>query len=204
MMPESQAARFPNDGGFGNDCRMIHRLPWEPAPDGTANRAATGRTTVLVTDDCPEVRELFTCLLRKAGYRVLEASGAPEAQQLAGEEANIDMLVTDFRMPGMNGVELARWFHSRFPLSPVLLVSGSACELDAYREPPGWPPLLDKSEVFTRLVPMVGELLAERTSGSPGLGAAEIAQRAAAETLVLREILEKGGQSSTWFQVLHE
>jgi DNA-binding NtrC family response regulator len=176
----------------------------EPAKNGTSRPATAAQATVLLVDDSREVRELFACLLRRAGYRVLEARDAGQAQQLAGEQAKIDILVTDFRMPGMNGVELARWFHTRFPFSQVLLVSGSTCELDAYLEPPGWPAFLDKSAAFTRLVPMVAELLAQATTRSEEFGAAEIAQRASAETLVLRKILERADLSRSWVHVINE
>jgi DNA-binding NtrC family response regulator len=166
--------------------------------------ATSGQATVLLVDDFAGIRELFAELLREAGYRVLEASNAGLAQQLAGEEAKIDILITDFRMPGMNGVELARWFRSRFPLSQVLLVSGAGCELDAYLELPGWPAFLDKTEAVIKLVATVEKLLAQTATRSEGFGAAEIAQRASANTMVLREILERGNQSRAWIRVVHE
>ena len=146
--------------------------------------AASGQATVLMVDDCAEDRELFAHLLLAAGYRVLEANGAQQAQRLAGAEGKIDLLLTDFNMPGMNGVELARWFQSRFPLSKVLLVSDSAWKLEPSLETTGWPAFLDKTEAFARLAATVEKLLAEATTHLQGFGAAEIAKRPSAETMV--------------------
>ncbi len=93
------------------------------------------QATVLVVDDYAEYRELAAHLLRQAGYQVLEANCGQQAQRLAEEHGKIDLLATDLTMPGMNGVDLARWFHKRFPFSKVLLVSGSAWwEIEAYVE----------------------------------------------------------------------
>src|ERR1039458_10160904 len=154
----------------------------DPRKDRMTHPAASGQATVLMVDDCAEDRELFAHLLLAAGYRVLEANGAQQAQRLAGAEGKIDLLLTDFNMPGMNGVELARWFQSRFPLSKVLLVSDSAWKLEPSLETTGWPAFLDKTEAFARLAATVEKLLAEATTHLQGFGAAEIAKRPSAET----------------------
>jgi DNA-binding NtrC family response regulator len=148
-----------------------------------------------VVDDFAEVREMFAWLLRKAGCQVLMADSAKQAQHLIGDQGSIDLLVTDLNMPGMNGMELARWFRSRSPLSKMLLVSGSACEAEAYLETAPWLPFLDKADAFAQLVPMVEKLLAETTSRLEGFSRAEIGHRTSAETKVLREILERTNNS---------
>jgi CheY-like chemotaxis protein len=151
-----------------------------PAKDPIALPAAPGQPTVLVVDDSADERELHSYVLRTAGYRVLEPNGAEQAQRLAGEGGRIDVLVTDFNMPGLNGVELARWFRRWLPLSKVLLVSGAPWRLEAHLEATGWPPFLDKMKAFTRLAGSVAKLLAETTSLLPGFGTAELTQRASA------------------------
>jgi len=85
-------------------------------------------TTVLVVDDEPLMREFIAELLRDSGYQVLEASGAMEAQQLARNN-NIDLLLTDFSMPGTNGLELARWFQSKYPQMKILIATGALWDL---------------------------------------------------------------------------
>lgn len=71
------------------------------------------------------VRELASQLLRREGYTVLEAEGAAEALRLAGEAVAIDLLITDFMMPEVDGLELTRQFRAAHPKTPVLMVSGS-------------------------------------------------------------------------------
>jgi PAS domain S-box-containing protein len=96
----------------------------EVAVDG-----AGGSETILLVEDEPLVREITARALRKAGYRVLAASGSAEA--LAATDVNaerIDLLVSDVVMPGMNGPELAGRLVARHPTLNVLFVSGYAPE----------------------------------------------------------------------------
>jgi len=85
--------------------------------------------TVLVVDDEPLMREFMAEILRDTGYEVLEASGAMEAQQLIQANRNINLLLTDFSMPGTNGLELARWFQSKYPRIKVLITTGALWDL---------------------------------------------------------------------------
>jgi DNA-binding response OmpR family regulator len=79
----------------------------------------------MVVDDDLMVRALEVEVLRLEGYTVLAAEGAREALRLAGEIATIHLLVTDFSMPEVDGIELSRRFRTVHPQAPVLLVSGS-------------------------------------------------------------------------------
>lgn len=81
--------------------------------------------TLLVVDDDPMVRDLEAQVLRLQGYTVLEAQGAAEALQLARKAAAIHLLITDFSMPEVDGLELSRQFRLVHPKTPVLMVSGS-------------------------------------------------------------------------------
>lgn len=63
--------------------------------------------TILVVDDDDAFRELLVDILRPEGYRVLEAASAEEALELASRE-RADLVLTDQRMPGMDGIELVR------------------------------------------------------------------------------------------------
>jgi DNA-binding response OmpR family regulator len=81
--------------------------------------------TLLVVDDDPMLRDAETQILRLRGYAVLEARGAAEALRLAREAAAIHLLITDFSMPEVDGLELTRRFRAVHPKTPVLMVSGS-------------------------------------------------------------------------------
>ena len=81
--------------------------------------------TLLVVDDDPAVVDLETRILRLNGYLVLQAQSAAEALRLATETETIHLLITDFAMPEIDGLELSRRFRAVHPKTPVLMVSGS-------------------------------------------------------------------------------
>jgi DNA-binding response OmpR family regulator len=81
--------------------------------------------TLLVVDDDPIIRDVETQVLRLQGYTVLSAEGAAEALRLAREAAAIHLLITDFSMPEVDGLELTRRFRAVHPKTPVLMVSSS-------------------------------------------------------------------------------
>jgi CheY-like chemotaxis protein len=81
--------------------------------------------TLLVVDDDPMVRQVEVKFLSRLGYKVLQADGAAEALRLADATAAIHLLITDFSMPEIDGVELTRRFRAVHPKTPVLMVSGS-------------------------------------------------------------------------------
>jgi len=89
--------------------------------------------TILLVEDEPAVRRLVAVSLERAGYRVLEARDGAEG--IALFEANalaVDLLITDVRMPEMDGQSLVRELRDRAPALRVLCVSGypgSAVEL---------------------------------------------------------------------------
>jgi DNA-binding response OmpR family regulator len=103
-----------------NDLSHSRSLPLS----GSSERSDPAKT-VLVVDDDPMVRDLETQFLRLEGYNVLEAAGATEALQLADESTPIHLLITDFSMPEVDGLELTRRFRTVHPKTPVLMVSGS-------------------------------------------------------------------------------
>src|SRR5580704_6162893 len=81
---------------------------------------------VLVVDDQDILRLLMCKTLRSAGFRVLEASNGADALALFRDaRPPVDLLVTDYRMPGMTGLELARKCCSFNRELSVLYVSGS-------------------------------------------------------------------------------
>ncbi len=84
------------------------------------------RARVLVVDDDALVRELLAANLEEIGYHTAQASDGLDALARldAGEPA--DLLVTDFAMPGMGGLELIKEARRRRPDLPVLLLTGYA------------------------------------------------------------------------------
>jgi signal transduction histidine kinase/CheY-like chemotaxis protein len=82
--------------------------------------------TVLLVDDDRAVRDVTASMLRELGYAVLEAGSGGASLELVERERNIDLVVLDFAMPGMNGVEVARQLRARRPNLPVLFITGFA------------------------------------------------------------------------------
>ncbi len=91
-----------------------------PAPS-----AAPTPVTILVVEDESAVRRLACQLLQRHGYKTVEAGDGKEALAvLSATGTPIGLVLTDIRMPNLNGLELERLVHERWPAIPVLLMSG--------------------------------------------------------------------------------
>jgi two-component system cell cycle sensor histidine kinase/response regulator CckA len=144
-------------------------LPVEESPVSVAAAApppdrAAGEH-VLIVEDEPTVRYMTSRALKEHGYRVLEASDGPEALRLV-EQANgdLDLIITDVIIPGLDGTELARRAASLKPGIPILFMSGYTDD-DIVRRgllDPGQP-FLQKPFTPDALVRRVAELLETRT-----------------------------------------
>src|SRR5690242_12810563 len=84
---------------------------------------ANGQRRILIVDDEPGIRKLLDLVFTAAGYYVQVASDGPEAMT-ACESESFDALLSDVKMPGMNGHELARWIVTRHPATRTVLMSG--------------------------------------------------------------------------------
>ena len=81
---------------------------------------------VLVVDDDNAVREVTAAILHDLGYGVVEAGSGGAALDVLDREPQIDLMLLDFAMPGMNGAEVAREVQARRPGLPVVFVTGYA------------------------------------------------------------------------------
>lgn len=80
--------------------------------------------SVLVVDDEELVRRGTAEMLRNLGHSAFEAEGGGEALTTLGARSDIDMVVTDYKMPRMDGAELAARIRATRPELPILLISG--------------------------------------------------------------------------------
>jgi signal transduction histidine kinase len=80
--------------------------------------------SILIVDDEPLVRTGTAEMIRDLGHRVREASDGIEALAILAEAEEFDVVVTDYKMPGMNGAQLAEEVHKLRPNAGVLLVTG--------------------------------------------------------------------------------
>lgn len=82
-------------------------------------------TVVLVVDDDASVLFASRRILARFGYTVLEAPGGEEALQIVREHApRIDVVLTDMRMPGMDGPTLASRLVTMLPAVRIVYMSG--------------------------------------------------------------------------------
>ncbi len=85
---------------------------------------AKGAAVALVVDDTPEARSMMVEMLQFAGLKVLEANDGQNALELIETSGPlIDVVLMDYRMPRMDGVEATEKIRQRFPHLPVLFVS---------------------------------------------------------------------------------
>ena len=80
--------------------------------------------SILVVDDDDEVREMLAETLEDFGYAVTQAASGEEALPLLTRDSRIDMLITDIRMPGMSGLELAEAVTRQRATLKVIVTSG--------------------------------------------------------------------------------
>jgi len=78
----------------------------------------------MVVDDDPHVRTIVAEFLDGSGYRVLEAPDAREALRLLADGEAVDLIITDVRMPGISGLELAETATRARADLKVILISG--------------------------------------------------------------------------------
>ena len=85
--------------------------------------------TILLVDDEPSIRIISGALLGRAGYDVMVAADGFEALQKIRERVP-DLVITDLRMPNMNGFELLAVLRSQFPQIPTIAISGEFLVID--------------------------------------------------------------------------
>jgi len=109
--------------------------------------------SILYVDDHEVLARLSCEILEMEGYRAVSAYSALEALDRFDQE-RFDLVVTDFRMEGMNGLELARRLRSRSPNVPIIIVTGygsieGAEEFDAcLSKDQLFPTLLEKIKII--------------------------------------------------------
>ena len=116
---------------------------------------------ILIADDQPEVRETLRLLLRLDDHTVVEASNGVEALELFGRE-HFDLVITDYAMPEMKGDELACGIKRLDPAQPVLMITGSAYNLNP--ENNRADALLNKPFTLTGLRQSIAEVLGSVSS----------------------------------------
>ncbi|WP_313388172.1 response regulator, partial [Rhodospirillum rubrum] len=92
--------------------------------EGGEARDLTGKETILLVEDEDAVRVFGSRALRNKGYTVLEARSGEGALDVLEDGAEIDLLITDMVMPGMDGATLAGRVREARPDLKIILISG--------------------------------------------------------------------------------
>lgn len=85
--------------------------------------------TVLVVEDEPVIRELMAILLEEEGYTVRQAFDGVQALEVLAHH-RIDLLLSDVKMPRLDGASLVRRLRARGDAIPVVLMSAVYAEVD--------------------------------------------------------------------------
>jgi signal transduction histidine kinase/ActR/RegA family two-component response regulator len=94
------------------------------APAIGAFGASDRKLSVLLVDDEDLVRFATAEMIRDLGHRVTEVASGDEALEKLAEGIDVDVVITDYKMPRMDGAELARRIKESDPSPPVLLITG--------------------------------------------------------------------------------
>jgi len=85
-----------------------------------------GSIGVLLVDDEVPFVEAMTRRLGKRELSVLTAFSGPEALEVLKKHANVDVVILDVKMPGMDGIEALREIKREHPLVEVIMLTGHA------------------------------------------------------------------------------
>ena len=97
-------------------------------PKSKVGDLLSGIATILLVDDEPVVREAMVKLLEAADCHVFDTYNGEDALQLLDAHPEITLLLSDIRMPGMSGIELADQARKRRPNLKIILTSGYSVE----------------------------------------------------------------------------
>jgi two-component system cell cycle sensor histidine kinase/response regulator CckA len=105
----------------------VAAAPQPAAPKRTVARDLSGAGRILFVEDEDAVRGVAAKLLRARGYEVIEAASGEEALELAEAHAGeIDLMISDVVMPGMQGPDLLKAARGYLGEAPVMFISGYA------------------------------------------------------------------------------
>lgn len=117
---------------------------------------------ILLVDDNTNGLKARKTVLEELGYKITTASTGDDALDLFDRQ-KFDLIVTDYKMPGMDGLELIRDLRKRSPEVPVILVSGYVDTLGLSEESTRADAVIQKSaNEVSHLVRAVARLLRQR------------------------------------------
>jgi CheY-like chemotaxis protein len=133
-----------------------------------ASDRARPATHILLVDDSQTLRDLTEMQLVEEGYQVTGASSGVEAVALIGRDPDrYDLLLTDYAMPMMSGLELVEAARRRRPALPAVIITGYA-QVEALAARPADVAVVSKPFTSADLSRAISRTLGERTELAPG------------------------------------
>jgi CheY-like chemotaxis protein len=125
------ALRLTSQVGCGTKAELWLPVTNIPAEEGKPTVAepkdeVTEKVTVLVVDDDALIAMSTVAMLEDLGHDVIEAYSGDRALEILRDSRPVDLLVTDYSMPRMNGAQLAAAAREIRPELPILLATGYA------------------------------------------------------------------------------
>lgn len=164
-----------------------------------------GKTRILVVEDDPDQRQILRIWLTQSGYAVMTAKDGLEGLALAQRHA-FDVILTDLRLPGLNGLQLLNLVKDHDPSVVVIFLSGQGTMEDAIaalREGRAYDFILKPLKNFRQLNLVIEKALLKRqASPSSSLGGEDLEASPQIEALSSRErelarLLAKGCDTRT-------
>src|SRR5215510_9864786 len=81
----------------------------------------SARARILVADDEPNLRRVLLAILQREGYDVVQAADGAEALERLDDA--VDVVITDLKMPKIDGMEVLRQAGTRTPSTPVIMIT---------------------------------------------------------------------------------
>jgi PAS domain S-box-containing protein len=126
-----------HDGAIDLQSRVNHGtslqiwLPRTDTPNAATgprqadNKSATHGQRILVVDDQEELLDVVSAMLQQLGHECISCSDPREAMTIISQQADsLGLLITDYSMPGMSGLELLEFCRSNCPTLPVVISTG--------------------------------------------------------------------------------
>ena len=139
--------------------------PVMPGATGVMSPESSPPGIILVVDDNRDAADTTASLLETIGYTVLTAYSAREGLDHLDERPDIRLVISDIRMPDVDGFDFMRVVNHRFPDLPTLLTTGLPVTDDDVV--PRGALILQKPFAAHALERAVGELLQDRTASPP-------------------------------------
>jgi two-component system nitrogen regulation response regulator NtrX len=165
---------------------------------------------ILIVDDELSIVESLKGIIQDEGYQPLCASSGEEALQVV-EQEQVDLVLMDVWMPGIDGIETLKRIKESAPHLPVIMISGhgtidtavQATKMGAYdfiEKPPGYDKIVlsIKNALHLSQVEKENLILRQKTEGKPGLTGAS------PQIVAVKELIARVAPTNAWVLILGE